>query len=58
MYRLLGKNPASPKNSMRPARATTNEAALKRDKPAGELVAGTVETATVHTVFGRPVTSA
>jgi len=58
MYRLLGRTPASPKKSRRPARATANEAALKRDEPAREPVAGTAETTTVHTVFGRPVTSA
>ena len=58
MYRLLEKSPASPKNSRPPARATANEAALKRDEPAREPVAGTAETTTVHNVFGRPVTSA
>jgi hypothetical protein len=36
MYRLLGETPGSHKNSRHPARATANEAALKRDKPAGE----------------------
>jgi hypothetical protein len=58
MYRLLEDISDSPKNSRLPARATANEAALKRDEPAGKSVVGTVETTTVHTIFGRPVTSA
>jgi hypothetical protein len=58
MYRLLEEIPDSPKNSRLPARATANEAALKRDDPAGKSVVGTVETTIVHTIFGRPVTSA
>ena len=59
MFRLLERNPVSPKNSRHPARATANEAALiKRDGPVGESAVGTVETTTVHTLFGRPVTSA
>jgi hypothetical protein len=37
MYRLLDLNPVSPENSRYPARATANEAALKRDEPAGEV---------------------
>jgi hypothetical protein len=58
MYRLLEKFPDSPKNSRPPARATANEAALKRDEPVGKSAVGAVETTTVHTIFGRPVTSA
>jgi len=58
MYRLLERCPASPENSRNPARATANEAALKRDEPAGKTAVGTVSKATVHKRFGRPVTSA
>jgi hypothetical protein len=58
MYRLLEKIPDSPNHSRFPARATANEATLKRDEPAGKPAVGAVETTTVHTIFGRPVTSA
>ncbi len=51
MYRLLENIPDSPKNNRLSARATANEAALKRDEPAGKSVVGTVETTTVHTIF-------
>ena len=58
MYRLLEKIPDSPNHSRPPARATANEAALKRDEPAGKSAVGAMETTTAHTIFGRPVTSA
>jgi hypothetical protein len=58
MCRLLERNPASPKNSRNPARATANEAALKRDEPVGKTAVGTVGKATVHKRLWRPVTSA
>jgi hypothetical protein len=54
MYRLPDKSPDSPKNSRRPARATANEAG---NRP-GQSAVGTVETTTVHSRFGRPVTGA
>jgi hypothetical protein len=58
MYRLLEETPASPKNSRHPARATANEAALKREKPAGEVCkwhGG--ENHRPDPLAGRPVTS-
>jgi hypothetical protein len=58
MYRLLDRIPDSPKHSRHPARATANEAALKRDEPAGKSAVGTVDITTVHATIGRPVASA
>ena len=56
MNRLLGRRPASPKKSRHPARATANEAALKRGRTGrGKSEVGTVKIATVHKQFGRPV---
>jgi hypothetical protein len=37
MNRLLERSPASPKKSRHPARATANEAALKRETGRGSL---------------------
>jgi hypothetical protein len=36
MIRLLERSPASPRTKQNPARATANEAALKREQPAGD----------------------
>jgi hypothetical protein len=47
-----------PTGEQTPARATANEAALKREYRSGVSVVRTVEIATVHRLFGRPVTSA
>src|ERR1035437_9142916 len=57
MYRRW-KSSDQPKEEQTPARATANEAALKRDNRSGMSVVGTVETTTGHRLFGRPVTSA
>jgi len=49
MYRLLERNPASPKNSRHPASASANEAALeKRETGRKQSAAGAVETTTAR----------
>jgi hypothetical protein len=52
MNRLLEKNPASPKKSRHPARATANEAALKRDEPAGKVCSKWVEISPLQRYLG------
>jgi hypothetical protein len=50
MYRRW-KNSDQPKEEQTPARATANEAALKRDYRSGMSVVGTVEITTGHNVW-------
>jgi hypothetical protein len=50
MYRRW-KNSDQPKEEQTPARATANEAALKRDYRSGMSVVGTVEITTGHNIW-------
>jgi hypothetical protein len=53
-----GKNPGQPKEQQDPARASANDAALKKGNRPEEPAEGAVDITTVLIRFGRPVTSA
>ncbi|MGO9337367.1 MAG: hypothetical protein ACLPY1_07665 [Terracidiphilus sp.] len=53
-----GKYPGQPKEQQDPARATANEAALKRGNRPEEPADGAVDITTALNRLGRPVTSA